>query len=369
VPHAALASASDHLFTAVVVIYALAMVAFAADTSFGRRLAARRAAAASLPQRADVPVLVGARAGRSAATDRPDPPASLVDSVDSVDSADSADSAHPVDQADFDAGRDVGTLGRIGLAVTAVGWLTHVAEVVTRGIAAGRVPWGDMYEFSSAVCLVAVTGLLLLAARQRATYLGVFVMVPVVLYLGLAGTVLYAKAGPLQPVLQSYWLKIHVVAAITATGAFMVAGVASCLHLARRRYEKAVATESPAAGADGAGSPARLAGLGRRLPPTASIERLEHRVIAFAFPIWSFAVIAGAIWAESAWGRYWGWDPKETGSFVTWVIYAAYLHARATPGFRRAAPVLALLGFAALLFNYYVINLVVAGLHSYAGLS
>jgi cytochrome c-type biogenesis protein CcsB len=353
VPHAALASASDHLFTAVVVIYALAMVAFAADTSFGRRRATGRAAEPAA-QRADVPVLVGAAAGAAppAAGERPPAPRVLGD-------------------LDTDAYRG-GALGRAGLAITAVGWLTHVAEVVTRGIAAGRVPWGDMYEFSSAVCLVAVTGLLLLATRQRATYLGVFVMVPVVLYLGLAGTVLYAKAGPLQPVLQSYWLKIHVVAAITATGAFMVAGVASCLHLARRRYEKGLAAESGTAGSaagDGDGPPVRLTGLGRRLPPTASIERLEHRVIAFAFPIWSFAVIAGAIWAESAWGRYWGWDPKETGSFVTWVIYAAYLHARATPGFRRAAPVLALLGFAALLFNYYVINLVVAGLHSYAGLS
>ncbi|MFL6140141.1 MAG: c-type cytochrome biogenesis protein CcsB [Frankiaceae bacterium] len=348
-PDAALASASDHLFTAVVIIYALAMVAFAADTSFGRRLDARRAAARAVPQRTGVPVLVGAPAAGTGPADGETPPAG--------DRPRGSDGAGDVDAAS--AVRAGGRLATLGLVVTAIGWLVHVAEVVTRGIAAGRVPWGDMYEFSSAVCLVAVTGFLLLAVRQRARYLGVFVMVPVVLYLGLAGTVLYAKAGPLQPVLQSYWLKIHVVAAITATGAFMVAGVASCLHLVRRRYESALT----------AGSAPRLVGLGARLPAGSSIERLEHRVIAFAFPIWSFAVIAGAIWAESAWGRYWGWDPKETGSFITWVIYAAYLHARATPSFRRTAPVLALLGFAALLFNYYVINLVVAGLHSYAGLS
>jgi cytochrome c-type biogenesis protein CcsB len=252
---------------------------------------------------------------------------------------------------------DRSRIGTLAVALTTLGWLVHLAEVVTRGVAAGRVPWGDMYEFSSAVCFVAVGGFLVLCVRAQARYLGVFVMVPVVLYLGLAGTVLYAKAGPLQPVLQSYWLKIHVVAAISATGAFMVAGVASCLHLARAASDRAIA----------AGRSPRLGALTERLPAKAGVERLEYRIIAFAFPIWSFAIIAGAIWAESAWGRYWGWDPKETGSFITWVIYAAYLHARATPGFRKAAPALALLGFAALLFNYYVINLVVAGLHSYAG--
>jgi cytochrome c-type biogenesis protein CcsB len=341
VSHADLAALSDHLFTVVVVVYALAMVLFAADFAFGR-LARRPVAAQAVPAREGAPALVGAASGA----------AGLAGGA-----SDASSDAPPTLAAAVQGAGRVGAVRRVAFAAVAVGWGVHVAEVATRGFAAGRVPWGDMYEFSSAVCLVAVTGFLALSLRQRAGYLGVFVMVPVVLYLGLAGTVLYAKAGPLQPVLQSYWLKIHVVAAVTATGAFMVAGVTSCLSLVRRRYESVVAAgRSPRAGAVAA-----------RLPESAAIERLEFRVIAFAFPIWSFAVIAGAIWAESAWGRYWGWDPKETGSFITWVIYAAYLHARATPSFRRAAPGLALFGFAALLFNYYVINLVVAGLHSYAG--
>src|SRR5438477_114134 len=104
------------------------------------------------------------------------------------------------------------------------------------------------------------------------------------------------------------------------------------------------------------------------LPPSETLDRLAYKTIAFAFPIWTFAVIAGAIWAESAWGRYWGWDPKETWSFITWVVFAGYLHARATAGWRgRRAAVIALIGFASLLVTYYVVNLWIVGLHSYKG--
>jgi cytochrome c-type biogenesis protein CcsB len=236
--------------------------------------------------------------------------------------------------------------------------LIHLCEVVTRGLAAGRVPWGNMYEFSSAVALVAVGALLVLYVRQGYRWIGLFVLLPVVLYLGLAGTVLFVQSGPLVPALHSYWIKIHVVAALTATGTLMVGGVFTCLHLIRRRHDRALAS----------GATTRLSRLAERLPPAAALDRSEYRIIAFAFPIWTFAIIAGAIWAESAWGRYWGWDPKETWSFITWVVYAAYLHARTTSSWRRAAPYVALLGFGALMFNYYVVNLVISGLHSYAGI-
>src|SRR5581483_9957689 len=122
------------------------------------------------------------------------------------------------------------------VALAGAGWLLHLAEVVTRGVAAGRVPWGNMYEFSSAVSLIAIAVFLVLAVRTSAVDIGVYVMVPAVCYLGLAGTVLYTRAAPLQPVLNSYWLKIHVVAAITATGTFMVGGVVTLLLLLRRRH-------------------------------------------------------------------------------------------------------------------------------------
>ena len=97
---------------------------------------------------------------------------------------------------------------------------------------------------------------------------------------------------------------------------------------------------------------------------------MAYRIHAFMFPLWTFSVIAGSIWAEAAWGRYWGWDPKETWAFITWVIYAAYLHARATIGWRgRKAAYVAIAGFIAIMFNYFIVNMFVQGLHSYSGLN
>ena len=348
-PDLHVASVSDHLFASAVVVYVLALFAYAAQFAFGRRVpgTARIAVPASRP--AEVEVLVPAGVSTGAPVETPTEAAASPLPDETAGSA-----ARP-------AGRP-GRLGRIAVALTVLGVMLHVAEVVTRGIADGfsdgRLPWGNMYEFSSVAALIAVVGFLVLQWRHpRTRDLGVFVMLPVVCYLGLAGTVLYVKAGPLVPALHSYWLKIHVVAAMTATGTFLVAGVISCLHLIRRRYE--AGGRRWQAGPRGA--------LATRLPSAAALDRLEYRVIAFAFPVWTFAIIAGAIWAETAWGRYWGWDPKETWSFVTWVIYAAYLHARSTRAWRRWAPAVALLGFTALMFNYYIINVFISGLHSYAG--
>ena len=333
---------SNHLFTAALLLYTLGMLAFAVDMSFGQRRPPIAAPAQRTPYATHVRdvalVIVGA-------------PAPRVRTVAAGSFPDPSPSASGIDERT--SGRRMTAVAAI--AITGLGWMVHVAEVVTRGLAAGRVPWGNMYEFSSAVSLIAIGVFLALAVRGVATDIGVYVMVPAVCYLGLAGTVLYTRAAPLQPVLNSYWLKIHVVAAITATGTFMVGGVVTLLLLMRRRGDR-VERNPEAAG-----------GLLRRLPQAETLDVLERRIITLAFPIWTFAVIAGAIWAESAWGRYWGWDPKETWSFITWVLYACYLHARATASWRRAAPVFALAGFVALVFNYYVVNLVVNGLHSYAG--
>ena len=270
-----------------------------------------------------------------------------------------------------DAGSRAVVAGRLAVALTVAGWGAHVGSVVTRGFAAHRVPWGNMYEFSSMVALVAVTVFLALLTRQQVRFLGAFVMAPVVLYLGLAGTVLYANAGPLVPALNSYWIKIHVVAAITASGAFMVSGVVTALYLLKDRWERRTAVGvGPGTAAAVEFERARGGGLMGWLPAAEVLDRLAYRVVAFAFPVWTFAIMAGAIWAEQAWSRYWGWDPKETWSFITWLAYAAYLHARATAGWRgRRAAVLALIGFGALMVDYYVVNTVITGLHSYAGVS
>lgn len=244
--------------------------------------------------------------------------------------------------------------GQIAFGLTALGWVIHLASIVIRGFAAHRVPWGNMYEFSSAVAFVAVTAFLGMVVRGRIERsLGAFVMVPVVLYLGLASSLLYTAAGPLVPALHSYWIKIHVAAAILASGSFLLSGVVALLYLLRSRFDN--------------GGRRFPISLGASLPTAAALDRMSYAVIAFAFPVWTFAIIAGAIWAESAWGRYWGWDPKETWSFITWVLYAGYLHARATAGWKgQKAAWVAVAAAVALVIDYYVVNIFVVGLHSYA---
>jgi len=249
--------------------------------------------------------------------------------------------------------------GQAGLVMAYVGAALHLGSILSRGFATNRTPFGNMYEFSSAVALSAVAIFLVLVATGRVDRgLGAFVMLPAVLYLGLAGTVLYTAAGPLVPALDSYWIEIHVFAAILSSGAFLLSGVVALLYLLRRRHDDQVALGR---------SPRFPLSMGSSLPAAQSLDRVSYAVIAFAFPIWTFAIIAGAIWAESAWGRYWGWDPKETWSFITWVVYAGYLHARATAGWKgtRAAWI-GVVGAVALVINYYVVNIFVVGFHSYA---
>jgi cytochrome c-type biogenesis protein CcsB len=244
-------------------------------------------------------------------------------------------------------------IGRSAVALTGLAVLVHASSLVLRGAAIGRVPWANMYEFTSAICCVAVAGWLVALYRQRSVgqalrRLGGFVLLPVVVLMFLGGTVLYAQAAPLIPALNSYWITIHVSAAATASGILLVSGVASVLYLISAR----------------AGS--RLAA---RLPDHALLDRLAYRTAVLALPIWTFAIITGAIWAEAAWGRYWGWDPKETCALVAWVVYAGYLHARATAGWRGSrAAWINVVGFGVMLFNLFFVNIVVAGWHSYAGI-
>jgi cytochrome c-type biogenesis protein CcsB len=245
-------------------------------------------------------------------------------------------------------------LAGIGVSLTVLATALLAAGMLFRGLAAERVPWGNMYEFMVAGALVVAVVYLTLVARLGISWLGPIVTGVVVVVLGLS-ILVYVPAGPLVPALDSYWLVLHVSAAAIAGGGFVVGAGASALFLVKDRAERRV----PGSGERG------LLG---RLPTTAAMDRLAYRVHAFAFPVWTFAaLIAGPIWAQNAWGRYWGWDPKEVWAFITWVVYAGYLHARATAGWRgRGAAGLALLGFGTFLFNFVGVNLFVGGLHSYA---
>jgi cytochrome c-type biogenesis protein CcsB len=324
---------SDQLIVTTAVLYLVALVGFAVEVATWSRGLVRTGQAS--PVLVSVEAAGSSKAGTESQDTRelrgPDPGARAVGAGHS---------------------RIARGAGRAAMFLTTAGWVLHVASVTTRGLAAGRVPWGNMYEFSSAICLSAVTVFLALQWRGPSRRLGVFVMLPVLLGLGLATTVLYTPAGPLVPALHSYWLAIHVTAAITASGLFTIASVLAAVQLAisGRRQRRVVRA------------------LRAVVPEAEELDELCFRLLAIAFPIWTFAVVAGAIWAEGAWGRYWGWDPKETWAFITWVAYAAYLHARVTAGWRgRRAAVLALVGAAAFTFNYFGVNMWIVGLHSYAG--
>jgi cytochrome c-type biogenesis protein CcsB len=244
-------------------------------------------------------------------------------------------------------------MARIATAMMILGFLLLLVGVVARGISAGRVPWGNMYEFSITGAL-AFTGAYLGALRKYdLRWLGLFVSISVLLTLGTAVTILYVPSAPLVPALKSAWLVIHVAAAIISGGVFLLSNVVAGAFLFLDSMEKK----------------GERAPWAKRLPSLEFLDQLSYRLVAFVFPLWTFAVIAGAIWAESAWGRYWGWDPKETWAFITWVAYAAYLHARVTIGWRgRRAAWLCIFAGSTYLFNYVYINVWGTGKHTYSGL-
>lgn len=251
--------------------------------------------------------------------------------------------------------------GRIGVALTVVAAFLQFIALVSRGLAADpvRVPWGNMYEFTLMGTWVVVVGYLLLYRRFGLSWLSPVVTSFVLITLMVDVLELYTPVVPLRDALQSPWLVIHVVAAIIATGAFTLGGMCSALFLVKQRWEE---KQQPGAASSG--------GYLARLPKLEVLDRIAYRTHAFGFPIWTFAaLIAGPIWAHNAWGRYWGWDPKEVWAFITWVVYAAYLHARATSGWKgRSAAIVALVGLATLWFNFVGINFFFGSgsQHSYA---
>jgi cytochrome c-type biogenesis protein CcsB len=364
------AHASNDFLIAALLICSLAVLAFAGDYAFGRP---RRAAAKALKptEVAQLATVGAATAGAGTVTGTgtdADADAETGEPGESPEVASAAPSsrtggagAAPGRPAGaFRSIREAGPWVRAAVACSAAGALAHLVAVVTRGLAVHRAPWGNMYEFITALTCVAAIFFGYIVVRYRAWALGVFVMGAVVLALGLAETLIYTPAGPLVPALQSYWLSIHVTAMTLATGIFFVAAVLGLMYLVAEQYRKRVD-----AGRVKAGN-----GLLDRIPSAQTLDKLTYRTVVFGFPVWTFGVIAGAIWADQAWGRYWGWDPVETWAFITWVIYAAYLHARATAGWRGArAHYIQLLGFASLITNMLVVQVFITGMHSYAGVN
>jgi cytochrome c-type biogenesis protein CcsB len=249
-------------------------------------------------------------------------------------------------------------LARIAMALTVIGWLLQLAATIMRGLAASRVPWANMYEFAMTGTLIITGVFLLVNLKWDMKFLGSFVTGLVLLLLGLAATRYYVEIVPLPPALQSYWLVIHVFVATLATGFFALGFALSLMQLLQSKRENAVA----------ANQKTRL-GFLTRLPDSVQLENYAYRLIIIGFVLWTFTLIAGAIWAEKAWGRYWGWDTKEVWTFIIWTIYAGYIHARSTRGWRGSRSAwLAMVGFAAVMFNFTVVNIFFKGLHAYSGL-
>ena len=318
-----------------VVVYMLAMFAHAGEWAAARSLVP----AGATRERRE---LVGVGVRGETVFGGVDAPAGDADASDVGDDAgETAGSRHRVEQ-----------LGRIGVTLTVIGFLLSLAGVLARGVAAGRAPWANMFEFTTTAMVFVVAAYLLMVWKAGIRWLGLPLTLLAAVANGLAVTVFYVAVAPLVPALHSVWFIIHIVAAAIAGAAFNVGGLMSVLYLLKKRAEDR----------------GTVTGYLALLPTARRIDLLTYRFHAFAFPLWTFTVAAGAVWAEYAWGRYWGWDPKETWALVTWVVYACYLHARSTAGWRGSrAAAIAILGLASFWFNFVGINLLVSGLHSYAG--
>src|SRR5690554_1631800 len=244
-------------------------------------------------------------------------------------------------------------LERIAFALVALGWVIHAAAVVLRGVAQGFVPWANMFEFSLTSSAIVVGVFVVIQRWQDLKFLGVYITGFALITLGVGTVNFYVPVKPLPPALDSYWLIIHVFVASLGTAFFAIGAGLSVAQLLQARRE----------------SGKKALGLFKTLPDAVKLENLAYLVTVVGFVFWTFTLIAGSIWAERAWGRYWGWDTKEVWTFIIWVIYAGYIHARATRGWRGARSAwLAIIGFSAVMFNYTVVNLFFKGLHSYSGL-
>lgn len=240
--------------------------------------------------------------------------------------------------------------GGIAQTLALLGTILLFVSAALRGWSVERWPLGNMFEFGVAASLFTMSVFVIAGTRRDVRWLGVFVVAPVLILLGLANTVWYTEAAELMPSLKSVWLIIHVTVATISVGLFAVGFVVALLYLAKDRFGD-------------------RRGVLRALPTTRVLEQFAYGLHIIAFPLWTFTLIAGAIWARQAWGSYWNWDPKEVWTFIIWVVYAAYLHARVTRGWRRqSASWVAVTGFACIIINYAVVNVYFVGQHSYSGL-
>jgi cytochrome c-type biogenesis protein CcsB len=338
-PSAELVGYSNLALYSAMAVFTVSMMLFAAYLAALGPVAAERGTKRRSRQ------LVAARSGAAGASTPTDPPPPVDAPLAGGPSPDAL-SEPPSPRA--------ARTGNIALSLAWLGTLLLIASVAMRGLAVMRPPWGNMFEFATAGAAAASLAYCLLARRRHWEWLGLFVIGPILLILGLAMFAFYTEAAELMPALKSVWLVIHVVVAILAVAVFTIGFSIGIVYLVRRHREEH--------------QPARR-NFVESLPPAASLERAAYGLNMVGFILWTFTLVAGAIWAQKAWSAYWTWDPKEVWTFVIWVVYAAYMHARATAGWEpRKAMWIALAGYVCVLLNFTVVNLLFTGLHSYSGL-
>ncbi|MHC2799111.1 c-type cytochrome biogenesis protein CcsB [Corynebacterium hesseae] len=337
-----LSNFSDIAVQTAFVVYALALVL--SLVYYGRMqsiIEAMRARTAAAPQQREL-ATVGASTDGAALGDVP-PTAS----------------AGPDAELDADLAKKQENADKLGGMTQMLLWLgiaLHLAAIVLRGLATGRFPFGNLYEYMLMVTAGAMVVATIAMQRKEWRTLWPWLLTPILALMFYGSTKLYAESAPVVPALQSHWLPIHVTVVSLGASIGVVSGIASLLSVLREFQPKR-------------GESGFFGALARPLPSAKKLDRLAYRLGVVALPTLGLGIVLGAIWAESAWGRYWGWDPKETVSFATWILYAAYLHARATPAFRKAAPYINIAAMLLMVFNLFFINMVVSGLHSYAGLN
>ncbi|MFL4474601.1 c-type cytochrome biogenesis protein CcsB [Paeniglutamicibacter sp. MACA_103] len=332
----ALGQYSDLFMLLAAIVYASAFVAFAWDLAKSSKLI-REIDAATLASEKKVLVAAGA-----------------------IDSAPGGSSKTELvnDSMEYTAASAKRMAAKIAVSLTWLGVLMQGFAVAARGIAAARVPWGNMYEFLSTGSFLVALVFSLVLLKKDLRFMGTFVIGLVTVMLCGATMGFPTPVAHLVPALQSYWLIIHVSIAVLASSLFTITFAMNVLQLVQHARIDALA----------AGKADKMPFM-RLVPGAAALENFAYRINAVAFVMWTFTVMAGAIWAEAAWGRYWGWDTKEVWSFVIWVVYAGYLHARATGGWTGARSAwLSIIGYLCIVFNFTIVNIYFNGLHSYAGL-
>lgn len=241
-------------------------------------------------------------------------------------------------------------LGRWAVGLTIIGFVVNTLALASRTEQAGHIPFANMYEFGMAFVWGLIVFYLYITYRYKNYSLGAFIL-PVAFVLTGIFSSFYQEARPLMPALKSNWLLIHVITAVVAYGALAISFALALMYLWRQRIENA--------GEQGI--------VMSMLPSLVILDQLVNRCIHFALPFLTLLIVTGAVWAEYAWGSYWRWDPKETWSLITWLIYAIYLHGRTSLGWRgKKAMNWAVVGFITVLFTFIGVNILLPGLHSYA---